>query len=220
MLPCTAVENNSLNQVLNMRPQEILGMVEEAAGTRMFEDRKDKAIKTMAKKDKRVQEILSLLREEITPKLEKLRTEKRSFIAYQKSVSELEKIGRLLRASEWTESQEKVAKKEQEIEEKKAEIETVNQRKKKAQRESEAAEKDMEAVTKKRDAEIAKGGKMKKLEEEVQELAKAAYKTKTQAEIKEGTIKDEEGSINSLTDELNAVRDQSLRMPCMCLILL
>ena len=30
-------------QVLNMKPQEILGMVEEAAGTRMFEERKDKA---------------------------------------------------------------------------------------------------------------------------------------------------------------------------------
>ncbi|KAG6868858.1 hypothetical protein C0993_008987 [Termitomyces sp. T159_Od127] len=204
--PNFVIMQGRITKVLNMRPQEILGMVEEAAGTRMFEDRKDKAIKTMAKKDKRVQEILSLLREEITPKLEKLRTEKRSFIAYQKSVSELEKIGRLLRASEWTDSQEKVARKEQEIEEKKAEIETVNQSKKKALREREAAEKDMEAVTKKRDAEIAKGGKMKKLEEEVQELAKAAYKMKTQAEIKEGTIKDEEGNINSLTDELNALQ--------------
>jgi hypothetical protein len=34
-----------------MRPQEILGMVEEAAGTRMFEERKDKAKKTMGKKE-------------------------------------------------------------------------------------------------------------------------------------------------------------------------
>ena len=56
-----------------MRPPEILGMVEEAAGTRMFEDRKDKARKTMGKKEKRMQEIKSLLDEEITPKLNKLR---------------------------------------------------------------------------------------------------------------------------------------------------
>jgi chromosome segregation ATPase len=48
-------------------------MVEEAAGTRMFEDRKEKAKKTMAKKEMRVQEIKSLLDEEITPKLNKLR---------------------------------------------------------------------------------------------------------------------------------------------------
>ena len=43
-----------------MKPAEILGMVEEAAGTRMFEDRKEKAVKTMAKKDKKVEEISSV----------------------------------------------------------------------------------------------------------------------------------------------------------------
>ena len=43
-----------------MRPQEILGMVEEAAGTRMFEDKKDKARKTMGKKEKRVKDITAL----------------------------------------------------------------------------------------------------------------------------------------------------------------
>ena len=61
-----------------MRPQEILGLVEEAAGTRMFEERKDKAKKTMSKKEKRVKEITSLFEEEITPKLNKLCDEKRS----------------------------------------------------------------------------------------------------------------------------------------------
>jgi hypothetical protein len=40
-----------------MRPQEILGMMEEAAGTRMFEDRKEKAKRTMGKKDLKVKEI-------------------------------------------------------------------------------------------------------------------------------------------------------------------
>ena len=46
-----------ITKVLNMKPAEILGMVEEAAGTRMFEERKDKAMKTMTKKDKKVEEI-------------------------------------------------------------------------------------------------------------------------------------------------------------------
>lgn len=49
-----------ITKVLNMKPQEILGMVEEAAGTRMFEERKEKALKTMAKKDKKVAEIKSV----------------------------------------------------------------------------------------------------------------------------------------------------------------
>jgi structural maintenance of chromosome 2 len=55
--PNFLIMQGKITKVLNMKPQEILGMVEEASGTRMFEDRKDKAVKTMAKKDKKVGEM-------------------------------------------------------------------------------------------------------------------------------------------------------------------
>lgn len=105
-----------------MRPPEILGLIEEAAGTRMYEERKDKATKTMAKKEKRVEEITALLEEEITPKLDTLREEKRSFLEYQKRSTELEKLARLLRAFEWKEAIERVKRKEADIEKKKVEL--------------------------------------------------------------------------------------------------
>jgi chromosome segregation ATPase len=44
-------------QVLNMKPPEILGMLEEAAGTRMYETKKDAALRTLEKKQLKVQEI-------------------------------------------------------------------------------------------------------------------------------------------------------------------
>lgn len=40
-----------------MKPQEILAMIEEAAGTRMFEERKEKALDTIAKKESKLTEI-------------------------------------------------------------------------------------------------------------------------------------------------------------------
>lgn len=43
-----------------MKPIEVLSMIEEAAGTRMFEEKKDKAVKTMAKKDAKLTEINSV----------------------------------------------------------------------------------------------------------------------------------------------------------------
>jgi len=58
--PNFLIMQGKITKVLNMKPQEILGMVEEAAGTRMFEERKDKALKTMTKKDKKVDEIKSV----------------------------------------------------------------------------------------------------------------------------------------------------------------
>lgn len=189
-----------------MRPQEILGMVEEAAGTRMFEERKDKAKKTMGKKEKRVQEITSLLTEEIMPKLEKLRTQKRSFLQYQKTCSELEKIGRVLRAWEWTEGNKRVENKEEEIQSKKGEVSKVNKRRDKSLKEVESAEKEQGALVKKREEEMKKGGKLKKREEEVDELGKVLVKIRTQVEIKNTTIEDEETNVKGLETELQEVR--------------
>ena len=108
----------------------------------MFEDRKDKANKTMDKKEKRVGEIEGLLREEITPKLDKLRAEKRSLHSYQNACSELERLGRLLRAWDRKEANERVKRKEIDIERKGKEVHKVQGLKEARQREGEAAERD------------------------------------------------------------------------------
>ena len=46
-----------ITKVLNMKPQEILGLIEEAAGTRMFELKKQNAVKTIEKKETKLMEI-------------------------------------------------------------------------------------------------------------------------------------------------------------------
>lgn len=43
-----------ITKVLNMKPPEILGMIEEAAGTRMFEHKKQNALKTIERKQIKV----------------------------------------------------------------------------------------------------------------------------------------------------------------------
>ncbi|KAM9915692.1 hypothetical protein OXX80_013897, partial [Metschnikowia pulcherrima] len=48
--PNFLIMQGKITKVLNMKPSEVLALIEEAAGTRTFEDRKDKALKTMAKK--------------------------------------------------------------------------------------------------------------------------------------------------------------------------
>ncbi|KAI0631723.1 condensin complex subunit SMC2 [Trametes polyzona] len=204
--PNFLIMQGRITKVLNMKPQEILGMVEEASGTRMFEERKEKAFKTIAKKEKKVQEITTLLSEEITPKLDRLREEKRSYVQWQKTCTELERIGRTLRAWEWTEARERAAAKEEEIEAAEKEIASMKKRKSKLDTEINAAEKDMERVNAQRDKELKKGGKFKKLEEEVTELGKTLAKIRTQVELKNGTIADEEGKIVASEKELEELR--------------
>ena len=61
----------------------------------MFEEQKDKGRKKMGKKEKSILGYKATFQEEINPKLEKLRNEKRSFIQFQKSASELEHTARI-----------------------------------------------------------------------------------------------------------------------------
>lgn len=65
-----------ITKVLNMKPSEILSLIEEAAGTKMFEDRREKAERTMSKKETKLQENRTLLTEEIEPKLENFETKR------------------------------------------------------------------------------------------------------------------------------------------------
>jgi len=85
-----------------MKPPEILSMIEEAAGTRMFEERKEKALKTIAKKEKKVGEITQLLSEEIVPKLDKLRSEKRAYLEFQKTQTEIERLSRIVTSFDYS----------------------------------------------------------------------------------------------------------------------
>ena len=107
--PNFLIMQGKITKVLNMKPAEVLALIEEATGTRMFEERKERAFRTMAKKDQKVREITALLQEEITPKLDRLREEKRAFLEYQKAETELERLSRLARAYEWTTTHERLA---------------------------------------------------------------------------------------------------------------
>lgn len=46
-----------ITKVLNMKPPEILGLLEEAAGTKMYETKKQAALRTLLKKQVKVDEI-------------------------------------------------------------------------------------------------------------------------------------------------------------------
>ena len=188
-----------------MRPQEILGMIEEAAGTRMFEERKAKAYREITKKEKRVKDLEVLIEEEAAPKIAKLREEKRQYVQWQKSCSELERIGRTLRAWEWQDARNRAAAKEAEIAAAEEKIAAQKKAKSRFEKEIKAAEKDVDVVNTRRDEELQKGGKFKKLEEQVSELGKIVTKVKTQVEIKTQGVADEEKKINASENSLEEV---------------
>jgi len=103
--PHFLIMQGRITKVLNMKPHEILGMVEEAAGTRMYETKRVAAIKTIDKKQAKVDELNSVLSEEITPTLERLRGEKQSYLMWSKNNADIERIERFVVASDFMRAQ-------------------------------------------------------------------------------------------------------------------
>ncbi|KAL6311386.1 hypothetical protein AAG906_025808 [Vitis piasezkii] len=88
-----------ITKVLNMKPPEILSMLEEAAGTRMYETKKEAALKTLEKKQSKVDEIDKLLDQEILPALEKLRKERMQYMQWANGNAELDRLKEKIRDS-------------------------------------------------------------------------------------------------------------------------
>ena len=94
-----------ITKVLNMKPQEILGLIEEAAGTRMFELKKQQAVKTIEKKQTKLGEIDRVFEEDLTPRLEKLGSERAEYLEYKKSEQDVETLSRVCQAHDYFSSE-------------------------------------------------------------------------------------------------------------------
>jgi structural maintenance of chromosome 2 len=106
--PHFLIMQGRVTKVLNMKPPEILSMIEEAAGTRMFETKKQASLKTLEKKQAKVDEITKCLENEITPTLESLRNERLDYHKYQKNAMEYERLHRFIIAFEYYDHEKKL----------------------------------------------------------------------------------------------------------------
>merc|ERR1712025_828329 len=105
-----------ITKVLNMKPPEILAMIEEAAGTRMYEAKKQQAEKTIEKKDAKLKEINDILAEEINPTLTKLKEERSAYLEFQKIQRELEHLTKLYLAWKFVCAEEASVKTKEDLE--------------------------------------------------------------------------------------------------------
>ncbi len=189
--PNFMIAQGKVMQVLNMKAKEILAMLEEAAGTRMFEDRRDKAYKTMAKKEMKVQEIAELLREEIDPKLEKLRQEKRAFLEFQQTQSELERLTKLVVAHDYIRYNERLRQSVDDLEAKKQRAKDLEESAVRMKQQIERLQEDIKKVKATREKELRKGGKFQALEEEVKTHSHDIVRLTTVIDLKNTSMAEE-----------------------------
>lgn len=189
--PNFLIMQGRITKVLNMKPVEILSMIEEAAGTRMFEDRREKAIKTMGKKQLKLREIEELLKEEIEPKLEKLRSEKRAFLDFQQTQNDLERLTRLVVAHDYIKGDERLRVAGNECESKRQKVQALEDNATRLKGEIAHLEEDVKRVRAARDKELRKGGNFQALEDEVKRHSHELVRLTTVLDLKNASIAEE-----------------------------
>ena len=86
-----------------MKPIEILGLIEEAAGTSLYQHKREQALNHIKKKDMKLAEIENILSTDVNPKLHTLQKEKNLLDEYKSDKSRLETTERVLVAFKYHE---------------------------------------------------------------------------------------------------------------------
>lgn len=188
--PHFLIMQGRITKVLNMKPPEILSMIEEAAGTRMYEYKKIAAQKTIEKKEAKLKEIKTILEEEITPTIQKLKEERSSYLEYQKVMREIEHLSRLYiayqfllaedtkerSAGELKEMQDKILKLQEVLSENEKKIKALNC--------------EIEELEKRKDKET--GGILRSLEDAFAEAQRVNTKSQSAFDLKKKNLASEE----------------------------
>lgn len=174
-----------------MKPKEILSLLEEAAGTRMYDDRRDKALRTLTKKELKVQELNGLLHDEIGPKLDKLRQEKRAFLDFQQTQGDLERLTRLVVAHDYLRYKERLRQSVDDLEAKKQRAEFLEESAARMKSEIEFIQEDIKKVKATREKELRKGGQFQALDEEVKTHSHELVRLTTVLDLKKSSISEE-----------------------------
>ena len=179
--PHFLIMQGRITKVLNMKPPEVLAMIEEAAGTMMYESKKQHAQKTIEKKDSKLREINVILSEEITPTLSKLKEERSTYLEYQKIQRELEHLTKLCTAHKFVIAKKNAVDEQETLDVIRTEKETAIEDIKEREVAVSLIEEELQKLRQRRDREL--GGHLEELESALAEKEKKV--TKCEASLKE-----------------------------------
>ncbi|KAH8280520.1 hypothetical protein KR018_009063 [Drosophila ironensis] len=191
--PNFLIMQGKIQQVLNMKPKEVLSMVEEAAGTSQYKSKRDATKTLIEKKETRVRETKALLDEEVLPKLQKLRQERTAYQDYQKVSRDIDFLIRIhisAKYLKYCDALRNVEASEQKIEQKIANCKATHAKNLEEIEQIEGAVKEIQESI---DAEM--GGSIKELEKQL--TAKRAQEATASGSLKAavGTIQQDEKKI-------------------------
>ncbi|XP_072964208.1 structural maintenance of chromosomes protein 2-1-like isoform X1 [Typha angustifolia] len=202
--PHFLIMQGRITKVLNMKPPEILSMLEEAAGTRMYEMKKESALKTLEKKQSKVDEIDKLLDQEILPALEKLRKERMQYMQWANGNAELDRIKRFCVAFEFVQAEKVRDSALNEVGQIRAKIAELDDGTEKLRKVIQEMETNISTLTAEKEAKL--GGEMKALSEKVDGLSHSLVKESSVMKNQEESLRTEEKAVQKIVKSIEDIK--------------
>ncbi|MBA0821160.1 hypothetical protein Goarm_018033, partial [Gossypium armourianum] len=202
--PYFVIMQGRITKVLNMKPPEILSMLEEASGTRMYETKKEFVLKTLDKKQSKVDEINKLLDEEILPALEKLRKERMQYVQWSNGNAELDRLKRFCVAYDYVEAKRIRDSAVGEVQRLKAKVTEIDNDTERVKVEIQDMETNISKLTAEKEANL--GGEVKALSDEVDSLSKKLVQEVSVLNSKEDTLKGEKENAEKIIHYIEVLK--------------
>ncbi|NXB64396.1 SMC2 protein, partial [Struthidea cinerea] len=198
--PYFLIMQGQITKVLNMKPPEILAMIEEAAGTRMYECKKIAVQKMIEKKESKLKSIQTVLNEEISPTLQKLKEERAAYLEYQKLLREIEYVSRFCVAYQFTLAEETKVSSIGMLKEMRSDVQKFQESMAEIEQKVKQLNEDIVEMEKEKDKEV--GGRLRALEAALSENQRVNTKAQSALDLKKQNLKSEEVKYNELVTRM------------------
>merc|ERR1712180_71039 len=167
----------------------------------MYENKKRQALKTLEKKESKLVEINTIVNEEITPTIKKLKEERSSYLEYQKTLREIEHLTRLCVAYEFWKGEETKMRSGEELRKVQESVSNLQERIRSIETEIKTIDKDIGELQRVKDAES--GNVLKDLEEKLDSLSKIEVKANSDVKHARETLNSEKKNLKQLEKNIS-----------------
>ncbi|KAJ4836235.1 Structural maintenance of chromosomes protein 2-2 [Turnera subulata] len=203
--PHFLIMQGRITKVLNMKPPEILSMLEEAAGTRMYETKKEGALKTLDKKQSKVDEINKLLDQEILPALAKLRKERMQYMQWANGNAELDRLRRFCVAYDYVHAEKIRDNAVGQVEIVKAKIAAIDEGAERGRVQIQEMETEISKLTAEKEASM--GGEVQTLTEKVDLLSQNVMRESSALNNKEDALRSENENAEKIVQSIEDLKE-------------
>jgi structural maintenance of chromosome 2 len=204
--PHFLIMQGRITKVLNMKPPETLSMIEEAAGTRMFETKKQAALKTIEKKQQKVDELTRVIEADIDPKLSQLRGERQNYLDWSSNNTELERLERFCTAADYKTTERRVHGAEEELNALTSELNALKEQQAGFEREAAECKTRIEALEAEKDSAQEGGSGFQELKRQEQELSKELVKITTTWSNQSESLSSEQDNLKQLHKQIEQLQ--------------